>query len=83
MRRERSQFSIRTRVETQRSLYSQERRLRCCILLEFNQRILNWWRRGELNPRPRVFHLRDYMLSRCFSVTLGAPNGRVSQSHPV
>jgi hypothetical protein len=30
----------------------------------------DWWRRGELNPRPRVFHLRDYMLSRCFSVTL-------------
>ncbi len=42
-----------------------------------------WWRRGESNPRPRVFHLRDYMLSRCFDVTLRAPNGWVSQSHPV
>lgn len=42
-----------------------------------------WWRRGESNPRPKVFHLRDYMLSRCFSVTLGTPNGRVSKGHPV
>ena len=29
----------------------------------------DWWRRGESNPRPRVFHLRDYMLSRCFDLT--------------
>ena len=29
----------------------------------------DWWRRGESNPRPRVFHLRDYMLSRCFNLT--------------
>jgi len=29
-----------------------------------------WWRRGESNPRPRVFHLRDYMLSRCFDLAL-------------
>ena len=30
----------------------------------------DWWRRGESNPRPRVFHLRDYMLSRCFDLAL-------------
>src|SRR5262245_35405861 len=28
-----------------------------------------WWRRGESNPRPKVFHLGDYMLSRCFDLT--------------
>jgi hypothetical protein len=28
----------------------------------------NWWRRGESNPRPKVFHLGDYMLSRCFDL---------------
>jgi len=26
--------------------------------------LLNWWRRGELNPRPQALHLVIYMLSR-------------------
>ena len=26
--------------------------------------LLNWWRRGESNPRPQALHLVIYMLSR-------------------
>ena len=44
---------------------------------------IEWWRRGESNPRPKVFHLGDYMLSRCFDLAPQAPSGRVSRSQPV
>jgi hypothetical protein len=53
---------------------------------EQNQQITadqDWWRRGESNPRPKVFHLGDYMLSRCFDLAPQAPSGRVSRSQPV
>ena len=34
---------------------------------------VEWWRRGESNPRPKVFHQYDYMLSRCFDLAPSSP----------
>ena len=38
---------------------------------------------GNRTPVRRFSVKYDYMLSRCFSFALRAPNGRVSQSQPV
>jgi hypothetical protein len=32
--------------------------------------IFNWWRRGELNPRPKALRARRYMLSSPFDLIL-------------
>lgn len=32
-----------------------------------------WWRRRELNPRPRILRLRFYMLSLAYVLTLHSP----------
>ena len=34
-----------------------------------NRILLNWWRRRESNPRPKIFHCSFYMHSLCFYFT--------------
>ena len=39
-------------------------------------RKLNWWRRGDLNPRPSVRGLRLYMFSVVYLVNPYPPDGQ-------
>ena len=41
---------------------------------------LEWWRWGELNPRPRALHLRYYMLSSLFVLVSRQHNVRGTPS---
>ena len=36
----------------------------------------NWWRRGELNPRPSIRHCRRYMLSTLYLFSHKQPKGQ-------
>jgi len=38
--------------------------------------ILNWWRRGESNPRPQTLRHKVYMLIPCFCLTHSYPTGQ-------
>jgi hypothetical protein len=40
--------------------------------------IFNWWRWGELNPRPPAFRLQIYMRSPVFNFRLQLPDGHGS-----
>ena len=40
--------------------------------------IIQWWRRGESNPRPKIIHLSIYILSPIIEFRSAVPNRAIS-----